>query len=101
MGAVIHGLVTGLIWSAIFVTSWIAIAAVLTATVPASASVRVAAGESPRSCGAPPIPATVHLGRTTILDATRPRPRRSSHGPRPIRSTPVRVARTAAGAPSL
>ena len=50
MTEVIHGLVSGLIWSAILGTYLIAFAAVLTATVPARARVRSnAAGTTPPS----------------------------------------------------
>ena len=79
---VIHGLVSGLMWSAILGTCLIAIAAVVTATVPARARVRSTAAETTRDRDASPIPATVRKGRTAILQATRPDPRPSLSCPR-------------------
>jgi hypothetical protein len=53
MTEVIHGLVSGLIWSAILGTCLIAFAAVLTAMVPARARVRSDAAGTTRALGVP------------------------------------------------
>jgi hypothetical protein len=76
MAEVIHGLVSGLIWSAILGTCLIAIAAVLTATVPVSERVRSTEQESTRDREASPVPTAARFGRAAILHATRPRSER-------------------------
>jgi hypothetical protein len=101
MTEVIHGLVSGLMWSAILGTCLIAVAAVVTATLPASGRVRNTAAETNRARDASPNPVTLRMGRTVIFHVTRPGPRPSPSCPRPTRLTPGRVVRGAAGTTSI
>jgi len=61
--AIIHGLVSGLIWSAILGSCLIAIAAVITVTVPARPRARSETAGTTHALGEPRIPETVRLGR--------------------------------------
>ena len=94
---VIHGLVSGLIWSAILGSGLIAIAAVITATVPARARGRSETAGTTHALGESPIPETVRLGRDRAVanGAGVPRVRagsrcvyRTGEGPRARASPP-------------
>jgi hypothetical protein len=63
---IIHGLVSGLIWSAILGSCLIAIAAVITATVPARPRARSETAGTTHALDESPIPETVCLGRNGI-----------------------------------
>ena len=63
MTEVIHGLISGLIWSAILGSCLIAIATVITAAVPARAKVRHTAAGTTHTLAALPLAERARLGR--------------------------------------
>ena len=64
--AIIHGLVSGLIWSTILGSCLIAIAAVITVTVPARPRARSETAGTTHALGESRIAETVRLGRAGI-----------------------------------
>ena len=77
MTELIHGLVSGLIWSVILGTCMITIAAVITAMVPERAIVRSTTVETTRGGDGSPIPAKVRRRPPASLQATSPGPQPS------------------------
>ena len=63
MSELIHGLASGVIWSAILVPCLVAIVAVVAAMVPARAGVRSKAAGTTRALDVSPTPETVRLCR--------------------------------------
>jgi hypothetical protein len=94
MTDVIHGLVSGLIWSAILGTCLIAIAAVVTATVPARRMMRSTAVGMTRASDSSPIPEKARLGRHAILHPTRTGPRPSSRSSQTVGYDEARLPET-------
>jgi hypothetical protein len=88
MTDVSHGMVSGLIWAASLGSCLIAIAAVITATLPASGRASGTAARTTRADNESPIPKTARPAPTAILGPTRPGPQPSS---REIRGTPYRI----------
>ena len=74
MTEVIHGMVSGLIWSAILGTCLIAIAAAITATVPTTARVRRMAAGTTHALGESPICVKVRLEALADIRARCPTP---------------------------
>jgi hypothetical protein len=78
MTELIHGLVSGLIWSAILGSCLIAIAAVITATASVGGRVSDTAAGTARAVDESPIPQTPRPAATAIRNPTRPGPQPSS-----------------------
>jgi hypothetical protein len=78
MTELIHGLVSGVIWSAILGSCLMAIAMVITATASVSGRVSDTAAGTARAVDESPILQTPRPAATAILHPTRPSPRPSS-----------------------